>query len=314
MSRPTTSSTASDGTSRHEQMKLATTSATARNRTYSDSYQLEYDDTGSGHHLLQFSQYHPRHHDSSIHHIDRLASGDYERRSTKSGTTHNSLSLSLGSSLDNLLLVDAQSQSGLSPNSNTSGTGCTGAMHSLSGSSGNHPSDATGRLTGNFQDFEVDEDVFVTDVVDGCTGKSSRYHIAPPPITRLNKQTTVVDDDSDIEIPPVLPEKRRINRHYATVDHGYLGLGEGGYGCYNKQQQQYNARCHSPYDNVDENDSILQCWPNDGVSKGPTSGQQPPFMTQSESRVTLVGTSGNDSEERPPLPPKKKHSLSKLRN
>lgn len=313
MSRPTTHSTASDSSSRHhqEQIKLASTSATAKNRTYSDSYQLEYDDTGSGHHLLQFSQYHPRHHDSSFHHIDRLASADYERRSTKSGTTHNSLSLSLGSSLDNLLLVDAQSQSGLSPNSNTSGTGCTGAMHSLSGSSGNHPSDATGRLTGNFQDFEVDEDVFVTDVVDGCSGKSSRYHVAPPPINRLNKQTTVMGDEIDNEIPPVLPEKRRINRHYATVDHGYLGLGEGGYGCFNKQQQQYNARCHSPYDNVDENDSILQCWP-DGVSKVPSIGQQQPFMTQSESRVTLVGTSGHDSEERPPLPPKKKHSLSKL--
>lgn len=293
--RPTTHSTASDSL-RQEQIKP---SGSVRNRTYSDSYQLEYDDRDLHHHHL----------DSSGGHLDRLVS-DFERRSVKSGTTHNSLSLSLGSSLDNLLLVDAQSQQGLSPNSNTSGTGCTGAMHSLSGSSGNHPSDATGRLTGNFQDLEADEDVFVTEVADGCRQPPmGRYHLPPQASTRLNKQSQV-QDECDHEIPPELPEKRRIKKHF-TVDQGYLGMGGGSeYSCYSsvKQQQPCNARCHSPYDNVDENDSILQCWPATDGYKNP--GQQQPFMTQSESRVTLVGsTAGNDSDERPPLPPKKKHSL-----
>ncbi|CAL8088349.1 unnamed protein product [Orchesella dallaii] len=272
-----THSTASDS---KEQLKVS------RNRTYSDSYQLDYEDN----------------------HLERLVT-DYERRSVKSGTTHNSLSLSLGSSLDNLLLVDAQSQqSGLSPNSNTSGTGCTGAMHSLSGSS-NHPSDATGRLT-NFGDFEVDEDVFVTEVVDGCVTKpQSSLKYLPPPISRLSKQPPV-EDDSDSEIPPVLPEKRRINKHF-TIDHGY-GVGESIYSSCCKQQHQPNARCYSPYDNVEDNDSILQLW-HGGVASGSTvsgyKSQQQSFMTQSESRVTLVGTAGADSDEKPPLPPKKKHSL-----
>lgn len=189
-------------------------------------------------------------------------------------------------------------------------------MHSLSGSSaGNHASDATGRLTSGFQDFEADEDVFVTEVVENPGKNGARYlqPQAPPQIvTRLSKQTPVVEDDSDSEMPPVLPEKRRINKHYTTIDHGYLAGVDPAFACYSKPQPQpFNIRCHSPYDNVDENDSILQCWPASGQAAQPQG--QSPFMTQSESRVTLVGTGAgaNDLEERPPLPPKKKHSLSK---
>ncbi len=119
----------------------------------------------------------------------------------------------------------------------------------------------------------------------------------PPPTVG---HVQLADDETDSDLPPELPKKTR---------QFLIGSNIGGVTLFGDQ-----GRCPSPYDNVEEalTSPDLVTW--HGESQGSSARhnfqQQKQFMSYSESRTTLVGIAGNgnDNEDRPPLPPKKKHS------
>lgn len=193
-----------------------------------------------------------------------MVHGQEDDGSQTTSRSHCSQSLSLGSSLDNLLLVDSQSQhSGISPNSGNraSTTSSTNnpsvSPHSPAGKSGH------GLLAGLCTydpDHDSDGEVF-----------------------------TVEKDE-----PPALPKK---TRQFVLGPSDLMINGQ--------------RRCPSPYDNVDDVQE-LATWHADAQSRVSIFQQQRQFMSYSESRSTLVGIGPGNGidmpEDRPPLPPKKKHS------
>jgi hypothetical protein len=262
-------------------------------RTYSDSYQLEMEGGGESEESLEKLDY------------------EYaDSRSGRSGTTHNSQSLSLGSSLDNLLLVDSQSQqSGLSPNSNSNNSGlCAGG----GGKGGNNNRiSVSSNLSGNLS--------------GGGGGASGGQGL----LASLSNFDPDVEEDSDVfapsedsvpietefDEPPSLPEKQNRRQFLLGQQQRANGQGHGQTHShyFDRTIHEHEARCPSPYENVDE--SELATW-HGGVggvdAREAFHSQQRQFMSYSESRNTLVGAVGGcESDDRPPLPPKKKHSLSK---
>jgi hypothetical protein len=218
-------------------------------------------------------------------------------RSGLSGNTHNSQSLSLGSSLDNLLLVDSSShsnsQSGLSPRGNGGGNNSSGQNRISVSSNVSISGQGTGGLA-SLSNYDPDLEELDPDgdsVFEPSTPKKNA--------NKSNNKTELFDEEDD-ERPPTLPEKQN-RRHFL------LG-----------QNNNNNVmRCPSPYENVDETD--LATWhgniaaattARDAFNMGNAGGGKN-WMSYSESRNTLVGAIGYEGEERPPLPPKKKHSLSK---
>ena len=226
------------------------------------------------------------------------AAAEVGSQTTTTSRSHCSQSLSLGSSLDNLLLVDSQSQhSGLSPNSThrISVSSCTNNNTNSSHS-------PSGGLAGlcNY-DPDVDGDVFITEVT---TLEDHGDHEQGSSTASASLGHRLEDSDDK---PPELPKKKR-QFLIGSNNGGVTPFGEHG---------QTQARCPSPYDNVDEASPEHSTWHGEGhamsYSKRQNYQQHKQFMSYSESRTTLVGiagTGGNgtDIEDRPPLPPKKKHS------
>ena len=251
-----------------------------KTRTFSDSYRFGSEDS-----------------------LDKMLLVD-ESRSQSAATTH-SQSLSLGSSLDNLLLVDAQSQqSGLSPNS-ASGGGASGNRISVSSCNTNSGTGLAGLSTYD-PDTDTDADVFLTEVssASAVRGKQkSRENIVP---------CAIEEEESP---PPTLPEKHTRIRNFQLKPHEHSLTTSS-------RDHQISPRCPSPYDNVKEGEEIdVASWHGTGSLSPAASGfcrpglgsnQHRPFISYSESRNTLVGALSGQDEEKPPLPPKKKHSLSKL--
>lgn len=254
-----------------------------KHRTHSDSYPPQ-------------DEEHEGEEEEDVMHSISGSLGQLLRRQCAASAAKNDsvsqMSISLESSLDNLLLVDSSSvQSGLSPGPGSSSGGNRVSVSSSSGLGG-HLS-AQGLVNSDRDDVfgegqdEDDEDV------------------------------------DDLAPPPKLPEK--VNRaqfvllarngNGGGVRNGAASVGAnyGGGG---------GDRCPSPYENVDATDHVT--WHGEGVPSSLRDAfhrqhHSRNAMSYSESRSTLVGGgaaggSGDDDDGRPPLPPKKKHSLSKSRN